>query len=328
MNFEVLNFTTKTIERLRGEFQKLPCVATFETHPKLAAEIASLGIHREVGGPNNELARFIFDVPSGKRVESTSLKSQIIRWKDFAGIRIWSTQSTQLEIRTPGFKDLLHPAFSYNADGTIKELVIFPEIISKIIKTQGVEAVIVKRWANNTIFGGFDSSKGYYQTNFWELENNDTLLFADLTRNSQVAFLGTHDLIAHICGIKKESWTLLKQQATRVYTGIKNYFESTEKPSIAAMILPYTLGVILDDLAQPPTYGSTSHEAFLDVLLNRLEQRDIPPNLKTVITEFPASFENIITGSRDQSLTNDRKRMEAMVESMIFQIKQHTILMH
>lgn len=326
MNLEVKNFTTKTMDRLRCEFQELQEITTFETHPKLAAEICSLGIHREIGGPNNELARFIFDVPSEKLINHNSLKSEIIRWKEFTGVRIWSTQSSHLEIRTPGFKDLLHPEFSYNDDATIKQLVIFPEIISRIAKTQDVELVIVKRWARNTIFGEFNSSKGYYQTNFWELENNDSLLFADLTRKGQLAFLGTHDLIAHICGIKKESWLLLRHQATKVYTAIKNYFGSVDKPSIAAMILPYTIGVILDDLAQPPTYGSISHQASLDVLMNRLEQKVIPPDLKLVMTEFPAGFENIIMGSRDQNIVAHKKRIEDLVDTMILQIKQHALL--
>lgn len=296
---EVQNFTTKTIERLRREFQKLPDVIEFAKIPKLASQITSLGISKEVGGPNDELARFIFDVASGKLIERASLKSEILEWKGLTGVRIWSQQSTRLEIRTPGFKDLLHPSFSFNDDGTIKQLVLFPELISKIAKTQGIETVIVKRWAGNTIFGGFDSTKGFYQTNFWELENNDSLLFADLTRNGQVAFLGTHDLIAHICGIKRESWTLLKKQAQLVYTEIKSYFEGAEKPSVASMILPYTIGVVLDDLAQPPTYGSKSHAAFLEVLLDNLKNQIVTADLKTVIAEFPSAFELIILNSRN-----------------------------
>lgn len=318
-------FTARAIDRLRSEFQNLSDVTLFSDIPKLASEITSLGILREVSGPNDELARFIFDAPSGALVPRESLKAEIIKWNGFTGVRIWSTQSTRLELRTPSFKDLLHPLFSYNDDGTIQQLVLFPEIISRIAKTQGVDTVIVKRWASNTIFGGFDSSKGFYQTNFWELENNDTLLFADLTRKGQVAFLGTHDLIAHICGINNKSWVLLKQQADLVFHAIRNYFKNVDKPSIASMILPYTIGVVLDDLAQPPTYGSASHFAFLDVLLDSLYCQAIAPDLKTILTEFPSGFEHIITGSRNQEIGKDRYQVLSLVETMIAQIKQHTL---
>jgi hypothetical protein len=323
---EVQNFTTKTIDRLRSQFQKLDDVTLYSEQPTFAAQVSCYGILREVGGPNDELARFIFDADSKNVVERSSLQAEIVTWKTLTGVRIWSNQSSRIEIRTPGFKDLLHPLFSYNDDGTIRCLVIFPEIISKIIKAKGVDAVIVKRWGLNTIFGGFDSSRGYYQTNFWELENNDSLLFADLTRQGRVAFLGTHDLIAHICGIDANAWTLLRRQAEDVYQAIKKYFESVQKPSITAMILPYTIGVILDDLAQPPTYGSKSHALFLEALLSSLQQKVVAPDLKTVLGEFPVSFEKIIMGSRSEDYAKDSLLVSRVIEDMVSEINRHSIV--
>lgn len=316
----------ETRDGLRRDFSRLKEVTPFSKAPKLAGMIASLGIHREIGTVNDELARFIFAINTGEVISRDSLKAEIVAWRTFTGVRIWSEESSRLEMRAKWFHDMLHPSFSYNADGSIKQLVIFPEIISRITALQGVELVLVKSWGMNSIFGGFDPSKEYYQTNFWELENNDSALFSDLVRQNKLALLGTHDLIAHVTGVKSERWKLLNTQAQMVFDSINLYFEDTTTPTIASLIVPYTIGVILDDLAQPPTYGSASHALFLELLVSVLRKKTVPANLPTVLTQFPNEFKNIIELSRLPGIVKNPERAKILVDQLVAEILEHSLV--
>ncbi|MGZ3770011.1 MAG: hypothetical protein ACXVCP_10120, partial [Bdellovibrio sp.] len=244
--------------------------------------------------------------------------------KNLFGVRITSSHSCSLELRSNGFYDVVHPTLARNTDGTFKALYIFPEIINKIAKAQNVELVIVKRWGFNSIFGGFDPSKEFYQTNFWEIENNDSLQFADLIRQRKIAFLGTHDLIAHVAGIDQKHWPLLQEISNKVYNVIKNYFSSVRKPSIASLILPYTIGVILDDLAQPPSYSSPGHIAVLNELVDRLSKNQISADLRTILSDFPIHFQKVIQLSRTKDIESDHFKIVKNVDSLIREIQRST----
>lgn len=322
MNPTVVHLSPDEIGLLRKRLRALPEVSLFQTDVKFSAKIASYGIFREVGGFNDELARFIFDADSKQPVRRESLQAKMIEWNNLFGVHIFSTESQALELRTPGFYDVVHPKLSINADGTFHSLYIFPEIIADIARAEGVDLVLVKSWGMNSIFGGFDPSKSYYQTNMWEIENNDVLKFADLARKGQLAFMGTHDLIAHIAGVDRNQWISLKATAEKAFEVLQSYFSQTKKPSVSSLILPYTIGVVLDDLAQPPSYGSASHRAVLDELLEQLEQRTIPPELKTMLARFPASFQKIINLSRTGGIEHQPGRIKLAVQSMVQEINK------
>lgn len=321
MGPKIIQFTSEEIALLRRRFEKLEEVTSFEADVVLASKVASYGIFREIGTVNDELARFIFNVETGQPICLKSLKAELIEWNGLFGLRISSTDSNRLELRTKGFYELIHPQLSRNEDGSLHSLFIFPEIISKIAQSEGVELVLVKSWGTNSIFGGFDPTKGYYQTNFWEIENNDALKFSDLIRQGKIAFMGTHDLVAHVAGIDRNSWPLLKRNGERVYEAISSYFRSAAKPSISALILPYTIGVVLDDLAQPPSYSSKSHIAVLDELLSKLLMNEIPANLPRLLTQFPASFQNIIDLSRTPNIEQKPAEIKSTVDRLIQEIR-------
>lgn len=318
-----ITFPAQILQDLRREVGKLEEVTPFSARPELAERVSSIGIACEVGTINDELARFIFDSAREEAVDPASLWSELVEWNGRVGVRIQSHQSKRLEIRARDFLDLIHPRFSYNGDGTIHSLLIFPGMIAKISALEGVELVLVKSWALNSIFGGFDPAKAYYQTNFWELENNDSLLFADLVRRGRLALLGTHDLIAHVAGVRSGAWEKLRPNAERLYQSVRRYFEATPAPTLASLILPYTIGVVLDDLAQPPTYGSKSHGLALDLLLNELDKHSIPPNLPTVLAKFPPQFAKIIETSRDSK--GSAADLKNLISDMITDIQRSSL---
>ncbi len=320
MKHQVVSLTSGDILLLRREFERLSEVTSFSADIKLASIIASYGIAREVGTVNDELARFIFCAPEAKMVRRESLRVEFIEWNGLFGVRIFSLDSQRLELRTKGFYEVIHPELSCNEDGTLHSLFIFPEIIYKIAGLQNIELVLIKSWGMNSLFGGFDPSKGYYQTNFWEIENNDALLFSNLIRQGKLAFMGTHDLIAHIAGVDHVHWPLLKSNAERVNTAIAWYFKSVSKPNISALILPYTIGVVLDDLAQPPSYSSKTHLAVLDELLYRISKNEITPDLPSLLTQFPESFQTIIDLSRSARTVKGSVEIKNAVQAMVQEI--------
>jgi hypothetical protein len=305
------------LDVLRWELEKLPEIAPFSTYPELAERIATVGIAREVGTVNDELARFVFDADRGTVIDPKSLHSDFTEWNGRSGVRITSGESTRLELRARWTEDLLHPGLGLNPDGTLHSLFIFPGLIAEVAALEGVELVIVKSWAMNSIFGGFDPAKAYYQTNFWELENNDSFLFADLVRHGRLALLGTHDLIAHVAGVRRENWKILRIQANRVFEAIHAYFGESKTRTVASLVLPYTIGVVLDDLAQPPTYGSASHVLMLDALLEELARARIPPAIPTVLTRFPSGFEAIIETSRKTRSVEDPAALRRLATALV-----------
>ncbi|NUM60132.1 MAG: hypothetical protein HUU56_15975 [Bdellovibrionaceae bacterium] len=326
MKPRIIKFSTEEISLLRQSFEALEEVTSFKSNIELCSKIASYGIFREIGTVNDELARFIFDVKTAKPIGLKSLKAELVEWKGLFGLRIFSSDSDRLELRAKGFYELIHPSLSRNDDGTFHSLFIFPEIINKIAQSEGIELVLVKTWGSNSIFGGFDPSKGYYQTNFWEIENNDTIIFSDLIRKGKVAFMGTHDLIAHIAGVDKKHLPHLKQLADSVYNSIYSYFKSTSKPSISALIIPYTMGVVLDDLAQPPSYSSKSHIAILTELIRRISCNEIPANLPTVLIQFPKSFQKVIDLSRTLNAEKTPAQVKESVNSLVQEILNASVI--
>lgn len=324
----IIQLSPQDILNLRRRFEKLSEITSFNQDIDFSAKIASYGIFREVGTVNDELARFIFDADTGLPVPRTSLVANLITWNNLSGVCITSSKTQRLELRTPAFYDVVHPTLSANADGTLHSLYIFPEIIQHITAQHGVNLVLVKSWGLNSMFGGFDPKKEYYQTNFWELENNDSLKFADLIRRGQLTLMGTHDLIAHVAGVQKEAWLPLKQKADDVYKTITEYFKTCQKPSISALVLPYTIGVILDDLAQPPTYNSKGHIAVIDALLKKLKHLAIKPQDPLILTEFPKSFQKIIEMSRTKGIENKTQDIEFAVHTMAQQILEKSFVIN
>jgi hypothetical protein len=299
--------TAELCEGLRSRLDRLEDVTPFaSSDSELAGWVASIGIQREVGTVNDELARFVFDAETGAPVPRDRFEGDLIHAGGMAGVRIRAAGYPRLDLRVRGLKPLIHPA-SFHSDGSVRELLIFPEAVARILALEGIEVVLVKRWGKNTIFGGFDPAKHYYQTNLWELENNDTLLFSRLLEKRRLAFLGTHDLVAHIAGAHSGPWARLAARAAEVAGTLEEYFARATVPTITSLVMPYTAGVILDDLAQPPNYDAVSENTMLDELLASIRSRAIDPAAARVLLKFPSVFEQVIRSARAE-ITASRAR--------------------
>ena len=309
-------------EDLRRRLLASDAVVPFSADPDLLTRVAALGMQQEVGTQNDELARFVFDADSDAVVARASLRAELVTYGNEVGVRIWAEGHPRITLRFPGIRALLHPRHCFDADGHLRQLVVFPSVVARWLGTQGVEAVLVKAWALNTVFGGFAPSDGYYQTNMWELSNIDVLQYARLVERRQIAFLGTHDLVAHISGTRGEAWTELAKTATRVRQCIEGYLAGVPDPNLSALILPYVAGIFLDDLAQPPCYGAPSRLAGLDAVLRAIESRALPPGELRYQLRFPESYERLVTLVRFGSDRDVEQQAPGLVAALVAEIHQ------
>ncbi len=314
-------------QSLRGRLMRLPEVILFSDELQLASLVAALGMRREFGTLNDEMARFVFDAVTGKPIPYPELRSELVRLPrpkpngDVIGVRVWAPGHPSLELRFRGIRELLHPRFSFREDGTLYQCVFFPESIARILALQDTELVLVRPWAMNTIFGGFDPAKNYYQTNFWELENNDALRFARLLTRRQVPFLGTHDLVAHIAGVRAGAWKNLAQKATEVHDTLAEYLHKIKVPTISSLVIPYTIGVLLDDLAQPPNYDAPGRHLVINEGLRVLRERAIDPGQTRMLLKFPLAYEKTIRLARDGDAARIRREARPTMDEMVAEIQ-------
>lgn len=317
--------TPERLADLRGSLARLPEVVSFQEEPKLAAWIASLGLQREFGTINDEMARFVFNAESGLPIPREHLKSELVEYQGTIGVRLWAPGHDRLDLRFKGIRALLHPRFSFREDGSLFQCVFFPASIAAILALEGTDLVLVRQWGMNTLFGGFDPAKHYYQTNFWELENNDTLRFAKLIENRRIPFLGTHDLVAHIAGVRQEAWAGLTRTARQVREALEGYFREIRVPTIASLVIPYTVGVLLDDLAQPPNYDAPGRHILIEEGLRAIEARSIDPAEPRILTRFPAAYETVIRLARDPDWVRVRAEARTAMETLTSEIRAHSV---
>ncbi len=302
-----------------------PEIIPFSDDPAFAGAVAAIGMGREVGTYNDELARFLFDQRSGAAIDRAALGSELVRYGSKIGVRIRAKGVQSIDIQFRGIQELLHPTLSFDVDGKLQQLVIFPASVARILEQRGVNAVLVRPWALNTIFGRFDPKMHFYETNMWELTNVDTSLFARLISQRQIPFLGTHDFVAHIAATDGTRWTRLQERGREVLAVMEEYLQNAPTPSLASLVLPYLAGVLLDDLAQPVTYDDETRSVPLRVILDHLQRKSIDPNARGLLTHFPPHFAHLIELARFQDLKEVQRSAEQFVQHLVDELKRATI---
>jgi hypothetical protein len=322
---KAIELSAEEAQNLRGRLLQLAPVTPILDEPVLTSILASYGIQQEVGTVNDEMARFIYDHDSGHRVARDRMRAEVVRYRGFTGVRIWAEGHERLDLRLRGLRDLLHPTFSYHPDGSVKQLVLFPESIAKIAQLHGAELVVVREWAMNTIFGGFDRTKLFYETNAWELVHNDSLRYAGLLEKRQIALIGTHDLSAHVAGMKRSAIDALQALGAESKRRFERYFGQTSDPPVYTLVLPYAAGVLLDDLAQPANYDSIGRRLVFDEVMRALDERAIDPTERRLLTRFPEGYERLIQMARDPDSEFVRDNAKEVCDALIRELELYSV---
>lgn len=323
--YKVLYVTAKDKEFLCSQLLRQPSVFSLLRYPSLGVMLSALGIHQEIGTINDQLSRYLFNVETEKEISKESLKSEIIQYNGHIGVRIWSENVNRIDLRIRGLKSFLHPSLSFNEDGSTKQLVIFPESIAKILKLENIDVVIVKEWAINTIFGRFDPQKRFYEMNTWELVEQDVLRYAELLENRKIALLGTHDLVAHLSGMKEKNADTLQKLGAHSKKRLLHYFGQIKKPSVYTLVLPYAAGVLLDDIAQPGNEEAIGRKIALKTVLHAIDSKVIHPQHPRLLTKFPDSYEAFINLARYETPENVRLKAPLLCQKIIKELLNHSI---
>ena len=295
------------LEALRGWFHSLEEITPFSADPKRAARVAAYGISREIGGPNDEIARFLFDRKTGSPIDRARVRAELVDWKGYSGVRL--IDSAGWDVRVRGFADFRHPK--------MKDIVIFPELVARVLEKRGIEPVLVRRWGLNSIFGGFDPSKNYYQANMWELAQNDGLLYAKIVARGGLALLGTHDLVGHVAGSTREAWSELTVLAGRVHDDLSEMFDGGETGNVPTLLLSYMIGTIFDDLAQPANHASPAHLTALAIFLKATREYRGHSHEASSLNVFPRSFDDVIQAARRAVPTRDPSGIARLAQAFL-----------
>lgn len=296
---------------------------SFIEEPRVAALVSSLGIQREVLTVSNELVGHVFDAETGREVQWHEMRSELVASGESIGVRIWVPGSSVLTIVNEGLAAFVNPRFSLDAKNNLGQLVFFPESVDQILRLEGGELVIVPEWGLNTIFGGFDPGVHFYQTNLWEIDNNDTLRFARLLGRRQIPLLGTHDLTAHSAGVRRAEMDRLAALGDRIADLLGSYFSSAKgaKVNRASLIIPYLIGVLLDDLAQPVHYGSKKRLFVIDALLEVIRSNPINLTEPRRILRAPRAFRRLIEFTRSSDDATVIQKAPELVSQLVGELQ-------
>jgi hypothetical protein len=334
MKLESFPVTPALKASLHARFRELPETVALREDPEFFSLVVSLGIQQEIGTIHDELSVFLFDADTGTRIPREHLRAEIVRARDARGrpsygVRIWAAPTAgqsvrRLDPRVRGLRTLTHPEASFDADGNLHQLVFFPAVITEIAARAGAELVSVRPWGINTIFDGFDPTRSYYEGNMWEFINADAIRYARLLERRQIVFFGTHDLVSHVAGVRAEEWPGLEARGRAARERFEAYFAGVARPAPFALVLPYALGMLLDDLAQPMNYGSVSRKHVVSLLMDALDRRVIDPRASPYLLKYPPSIERLIAVARSDDPERARREGAAVLAGVVEELRRYS----
>lgn len=275
----------------------------FELEPALASEIAALGLWHEIGTANDQLSSRLFVADSGAPVPLEAARAELVEFHGNIGVRIWYEGHDRLIARRQQLRALFHPSLSFNDDGTIRQIVLFPITVARVARREDAALVIVPRWALDTAFAHRESATWEYYLDFgkperWAAVRHWILHFCALTIERKIPFFTTHDLTAHITGVQKASWGLLGAMARKLDACLDQLFAGCPDPPTQALILPFMAGYLLDGLAQPLHGDDERIVIVLELLLEAIAEPAIDPRAPGILRRFPNCYWKVLEHMR------------------------------
>lgn len=262
-----------------------------EIIPVRADDLSSLlicySLFCELGGPNDELTRFVYDVKSGDPVAKPDLVGEVGTINGRYCFRIASRAGSKISIANPLLKEI--------TAGHGNALIAFPLEIAGRIAAQGLEPVIVRDWIRRALFSDFAPERMSYRDQLWVLRYNEVLLYSRLVAGGQVIFQDMHDLTAHIAGIGADGYRYASAVAARVHEKLSGYFGPAGRGNLTSHLLPFLIGIIMDGLTQSLIYHSEPRRIAIEELLAALDELNIDPQSRLKLNGFPKGID-IING--------------------------------
>ncbi len=261
-----LRLKQESLERLRAELATKSDIISFQSDGKFCSFLACVGIQFEL--QHEKWDRL--SAPLG--VSREILNCQMIAKDEYFGVVFTRKDGKEFLPDHPSLKDLIDPS-SLDENRCLTRIVIFPEKVAEDFRERGLELVIVRDWVLDSFLTN-QPSYNYQFASEAEMDSKSALRQAQLLSQRQLSFSGTHDLADHLLGVDPSQ--LFQNEEVFRMSLHKIQKHQDQK------LLTYTMGVVLDDLAQPIWYQSSKHLQALEELSQRLETRDSNINF----TEF------------------------------------------
>ena len=301
------------IEKLMTEH---PESGRFSENAAFGSLLALSGVSREIGGPSDELSRLLI-CPESKETLSGELNWQLQFVQNCPAICISRKNKRRIILDHPTLGHYLHPNLGGRYELSFEQIIIVPEWIRMILSSENIYLAYNRQWADFSVLAktlplGLAKSKSIYTTNLWEMENLDVLRLLNHLKSRELAFLGTHDLVAHLAGATGEAMDGLEMLSKKALPIIESFSEGRDKKDLT-LLVPYLFGVLLDDLAQPMFYGESNRLFALEMLLSLMRQwRPKPFHRQDFI---PSYFAKIIECCRDPDCA--KASIKGLIDSIV-----------
>lgn len=304
--------------KLVAEVRRKEEVFSIESDPLLASLVSCLGLQFEIGKAGRDRLSHPLGVDLSQYA-GNPWESEIVTFNGEIGIRMWIPGHGEFLPRHVDFSQILH-ATSFDEDGKLSRIVIFPAQVARNYKRRGLELIIVRDWLLGNVLAG-NPSENYLLVNEYELKDNTALIQCKLITRFQLAFFGTHDMADHLLGGGAHG--MVGRQV--LYSKIQETFDRTFRRGAGAknrsLIISYLIGVLLDDCAQPTWYASVAHEKLLSRALVLLVDSERIGGDVTHLS-LPKSFYRLVEALREDQLSTS-SRVEQLLDlfkSQIFEV--------
>jgi len=248
----------------------------------------------EIGGPNDDLARFIYDENNAGKISRENLRAEIGQHLGKPCVHIRSSQGHRLRLTIPHLNEVVLS----QEDG--RGFLLSPLFIAEYLKSRGLTPVLMRPWIEQVIFSSFDTRSERYQDQLWVLRNNDVKRFASLVADGKVVLQGMHDIVAHIAGARQEGMAYAASVAKLIDRTLTDYFGASGKGNLPSHLVPFLIGLILDDLTQMPFYESETRAAAVRFLLETMPDLVSDPQAPLLLRGFPQKMIGVLEVIRDE----------------------------
>jgi hypothetical protein len=274
--------------------------------------IMSHALNLEIGGLNDNLARHFIFTETAEKIGTLDLSSELMFDGNQFAVKFRHRSNLLISLKAEGLKKFCRPF----EDGFL----IPPGAIAKAISEQGVEPVFVKDWLVNSIFSDFDPRVSDYREKMWELVNNDSLTYAKLVAKKQMVFQSLHDIVEHSIGISSAGWSSASIIAKKIETELDQYFHGKGKGSISSHIVPFVIGVLLDDLTQSPSYACADRTLVIEELLRSLKTMGLSPFEPKILKKFPPAIELVLKTARTSGISAKPEIIQLYVNQLTAEV--------
>jgi hypothetical protein len=101
-----------------------------DEEPELATRTIAVAAYLEIGTPNDQLTTQLRDMEVATPIPLDAASPELVTYRGTIGLRVRYRGHDRIDARW--LRPLVHPSLSLNADGSVRELVIFPRTVARI----------------------------------------------------------------------------------------------------------------------------------------------------------------------------------------------------